>query len=983
MASSSYSNLGVVYNHPSIVSTISNNDTIFTSTVGKRPFFYVIASERGEDNKIKLQSSVDEFLFNYGDPNIKLYGQAAYNILNILQNGESVYVLRVMPENAGFSHAILNIQTKVAGEKYVKDINDNLVAIDNVVIRPTITYSKTNNTSIDLLDYELASGSGSTTIDGYQNNLLFYAVPVGRGDYYDKYGFRIYLNTSYDDTYDFRVYNFEVIEYDAYDNASIIEGPFYVSFDPDAMSSSNESMFIEDVVNKYSTYLRIFFNEDAYDKIGGIINPEVSPSHLDLLSGVTRVFDGSKENYFNKTTKNYEDVHIRIQKYDKNGDVVTDGTDPIVNFISSNDTVEASILTIDNSVRTELFNRNNISLENMKRGISDIYNGLYESTINSVGKVDGINFKQDSKIVLDRDNCVATWEQIKDAKLVFDESLLETDYVNTFALSTILETKLDTLLSDLRLLVDYVKLVKNDSSVLATSNYINRIQDLIDTKEVISIKLLSYKTAINDYISQISIIKTYQSIDEETESIKLILVDINTVLDYFENLVGSGTKLYSDYSSVVSLYNSTIDLIGEIESEFTPDDMKNQYLLTVYTNVETILASCITLTNQLLIKNEYDFGAELFETTGSSLIMSSMTSLCANITGAIADYNTNSSNPQLKAEMVSLAKDIANSQKVATNESKSSTFTIQLQDFSSPIRFANGSNGDLSTDNIALRNSTLETLLIKGYKGTIDSDITSKKKIPARFVLDANYSPNVKNAIHTLVTEIRDDIFYYCDLGFTGSPEGALAVRDTEANFSSTKIGIYAQDFTIYDEYTGKNIKVTTPYFLASKIPANATQYGLHYPIAGNKRGIIDGFKSISWTPNETYKELLYNKKINYIESDTKRTKFGSQLTSENRTTPLSNINNVITVIDIKNDVETMAEDYQFEFNNQDTINSFQTTLNDYLATYTSSNAAERITASVYASDYDKLQKILRVSIEIKFYDIIERIIISLDVVKQ
>ena len=101
------------------------------------------------------------------------------------------------------------------------------------------------------------------------------------------------------------------------------------------------------------------------------------------------------------------------------------------------------------------------------------------------------------------------------------------------------------------------------------------------------------------------------------------------------------------------------------------------------------------------------------------------------------------------------------------------------------------------------------------------------------------------------------------------------------------------------------------------------------------------------------------------------------------RNTPLSNINNVITVIDIKNDVEVLSENYQFEFNNQETIDSFQSELDSYLTKYVSSKAVERISCSVYASDYDKLQKIIRVSITIKFYDIIERILINLDVVKQ
>jgi hypothetical protein len=526
----------------------------------------------------------------------------------------------------------------------------------------------------------------------------------------------------------------------------------------------------------------------------------------------------------------------------------------------------------------------------------------------------------------------------------------------------------------------YVKLVINDASTLNVDGYINSIQDALHTKEVISIKLLNYKATVNNFITDITITKTLQDIEAESEEITLFLVDINIILNYVKTVLAGEEN--ANFNALVSLYNNTISLLTEVKSEFTPDETKEQYILDVYNNMDIIFEKTVVLCNEILIKNEGDFSSSLFNTEGNSLVNSVMSSMPSVVVTAIETYNDNCVSTSLKNEMIQLAKDNASAQQTTLNNAKSTTFTTQLQNFTTPIQFANGSDGDLTVSNPD-RTKVLENLLIKGYKGLIDESITNRKIVPVRFILDANYSTNVKTAINTLVTEIRDDIIYYADLGFTSSPENALSAKAEVANFSSNRIAIYAQDFTVYDEYTGRDIKVTTPYFLAKKIPYCSANYGLQYPIAGNKRGVIDAFKSISWTPNETYKELLYNSKINYVEKDTKRTKFGSQLTSEARTTPLSNINNVITVLDIKIDVEDMAEDYIFEFNNDDTINTFQRELNDYLATYINKKAVERISATVYASDYDKLQKILRVSVEIKFYDIIERIVINLDVVKK
>lgn len=980
----SYSDLGVVFNHPSIISTIVNNETIFTTTSGNRPFFYVIASERGEDNKIKLVSSVTEYLFNYGEPNLKLYGQAPYNILNILQNGESVYVLRVMPDNAGFSHAMLNIQTKVSGTKRVLDIDNNLVEIDNVILRPTTNYSRVNNASESLLDFELSS-SNRNTIDGYRNNVLFYIIPKGRGKYYDKFGFRIYLNKSYDDTYDFRVYNFEVIMFDEYNNPSIVEGPFYVSLDPDALTASNESMFIEDIINRYSTYFKIKFNEDAYDYITTLINPEVTPSHLDILSGITKETIDGKETFFDDITHKDQDVHYRIHRYNEDGTPLTDGLNPLLTLVSSSDETESSIISIDNSVRNEIYIREVYHLENMKQAIANIYNDTYINNMNKVGatKTDPTGkfqvFEDTSAIAKAYRAMCDEYEEFKDNTKNFDGDKSEANFIRAFASSTELGRKLDDYLDDFNLLTDYSKVIVNDSSTLELTTTANSIYDILDTKEIISVKVTSYKKEINDMISKVINTKTIQNIDDETTELKILLSDVDKIFDYFKSVLGY--DINQDLEDAIDLYNECIDLINEIESEFMPITSKEEFLVELYDNVDNILSKGLVICNSIQLNNDLDAYKRLFETSG--YITTSYEFLATVVSNSVSEYNDYKNNNHIKDEALKIAKEIAATQQDITNNAKNNIYTTQLQDFSVPIQFKYGTDGDLETDNTKLRNRTLINLYIKGYKGTIDDSITSKKIIPARFILDANYPPDVKNAMHQLATEIRNDIFFYCDLGLTVSPEDALIQRDTIANFSSVMIAIYAQDFTVYDEYTGRDIKVTTPYILASKIPYCSRQFGLHYPIAGNKRGVIDGFKNISWVPNETYKELLYNKKVNYVESDNAKTRFGSNLTCEYRNTPLSNINNVITVIDIKNDVELIAENYQFEFNNQSTIDKFQNELTDYLRKYLNSEAAERLTCNVYSSDYDKLQKIIRVSITIKFYDIIERILINLDVVKK
>ena len=71
-------------------------------------------------------------------------------------------------------------------------------------------------------------------------------------------------------------------------------------------------------------------------------------------------------------------------------------------------------------------------------------------------------------------------------------------------------------------------------------------------------------------------------------------------------------------------------------------------------------------------------------------------------------------------------------------------------------------------------------------------------------------------------------------------------------------------------------------------------------------------------------------------------------------------------------------KNYQFEFNDDITITNAQTALNSYLNQWISNRACDNITGTVYASDYDRQQKLLRVKIELVFNSIIERIAIDL-----
>jgi hypothetical protein len=289
-------------------------------------------------------------------------------------------------------------------------------------------------------------------------------------------------------------------------------------------------------------------------------------------------------------------------------------------------------------------------------------------------------------------------------------------------------------------------------------------------------------------------------------------------------------------------------------------------------------------------------------------------------------------------------------------------------DLNSVIHLASGSEGTWTGGNAE------EALYVKAYSGLIDNNLLDPKIYEVDVILDANYDAAVKNAISDLIVDTRQDCIGLLDVGFQGNEQQSIDFRRSSISMSNFYTGIYAQHGDIYDAYNGETVTVTSLYLLASMIPANDAAFGIQWPFVGPRRGVISGFDNINFIPNEMWKENLYKAQVNYIERDPRKTNFATQLTTQTVASALSDINNVRALLRIKRETETMLSDYRMEFNDKNTYDSINYNLNNNLQKWVSNRALTYITATVYASDYDRQQKIARVRIELEFTGIIERI---------
>lgn len=288
--------------------------------------------------------------------------------------------------------------------------------------------------------------------------------------------------------------------------------------------------------------------------------------------------------------------------------------------------------------------------------------------------------------------------------------------------------------------------------------------------------------------------------------------------------------------------------------------------------------------------------------------------------------------------------------------------------------------------------NSLESLLYKAYSGSGDfidsatgankydtffSDAWDKKAYPFDMVLDANYPLSVKVAMSNFA-RTRGDFFSILDVGFTGSPGQAIKFRQDQLTLNTFFSAIFVQDFVVDDEFQGSDIQVTPTYFLAEKIPSNDGAFGIHWPFVGPRRGSIAGFKAGSWWPNAAYREELYKAKLNYVEKDVRLTRFNSQSTSQFANSALSDISHVRTLLRIRRDLENLVENFQFEFNDPTTWDSMQYQASSYMTQWVSNRALESATATVYASAYDRQQRIVRLKVEVVFTGLIERVMVDL-----
>ena len=353
--------------------------------------YIAIVSDRGPDNMV-LPTNRKDFFRVYGRPNINYagstFGFGPYVASRFLAQSDSLYVTRVMPTDAAFANLVVNVDTTTGN-----------VSTSSVVGASTVT------------------AFGTAYNADPSQYMIFYGE--GRGEFYEKFKLEI-INHTNTAKRDEGIYLFYVYKQSETKNPStgsldynLAYGPFEISFNPDALDDSGDSMFIGTITEKFVSELNVYYDYNrtktlaAKNPLGTPPGPIVtaafaSPvlmangsdgSLFDISTGqidsavvtplLTNAYKGALQKHTDGTTLMTEVLNTEIYLFS----VIFDAGYPAAvktEIVALAQTRDDSIAVVDNgdniSITESVNSRTTLHTYNTKNAmIGDIYSKVYDS----------------------------------------------------------------------------------------------------------------------------------------------------------------------------------------------------------------------------------------------------------------------------------------------------------------------------------------------------------------------------------------------------------------------------------------------------------------------------------------------------------------------------------------------------------------------------------------------------------------------------
>lgn len=302
------------------------------------------------------------------------------------------------------------------------------------------------------------------------------------------------------------------------------------------------------------------------------------------------------------------------------------------------------------------------------------------------------------------------------------------------------------------------------------------------------------------------------------------------------------------------------------------------------------------------------------------------------------------------------------------------------------VAFAGGDDGAFAVGAPG-REEAINAAYIKAFNGELDRSILSKRRCPAELIMDANYADEVKRALINLMLK-RYDAFGYVDGGILNTPTEAIEWAESMANLGDKVFSKECMSYDIKDPFSGKVITMTATYFLAMSLPTHFKVNGKQTPFTGETFAKVTGHVKGSVRPiidadDFDIKERLYNLRVNYFECVAEDTFVrGTQGTSQNVWSDLSEENNMHNLLEMKRKIEAIVASKTYNFAEAEDRKKFTEQAERLLSDYIGPKVRSA-TVSFAMNKFEEERSILHCYLEVTFRTMSKRGIIEIDINKR
>lgn len=316
---------------------------------------------------------------------------------------------------------------------------------------------------------------------------------------------------------------------------------------------------------------------------------------------------------------------------------------------------------------------------------------------------------------------------------------------------------------------------------------------------------------------------------------------------------------------------------------------------------------------------------------------------------------------------------------------------VQINSLSG-VPLMGGSDGDLDESLPAAdRNKTLNQLYQEAFLGNIDPMVASTYRYPTNFIYDANFDIPTKKALVALGHK-RKDCVTICDCG-TG-----IRTKPSIKDYVLTNLDPYILEYVdsieayvckVPDPYSDKSVTVTGTYLLNIGYPGHIKNIGngyKHIPFCGNNYGVLTGYVKNSAYPvfdPEVDKDLmneLVDERINFLAYNRSQDIIRKeQYTRQKRMSNLSELSNVLVVLDVKRDAEALCDTYDYDFSDPEHLVLFNRAARNLLSFYQEQQVTS-IKAEFSANEWERNRNIVHLVIDMAHKPLAKQFVIEINV---